>query len=255
MPLHVAESGQPAAPSLVLLHGVGASSWMWWHQVAALGDLHCLAVDLPGHGRSAGVAWDSLAATADLVAEVIRERGAGGRAHVVGLSLGGHVALALLERHAAVLETVVVSGVTAAPWPGRALLPLYVRLAAAGRGPGPLAARARALGLPPAQQAAYVENALAMADDAYRRAYREVSAYRAPAALAAVPVPTLVLAGGRESRGITAAVRTLPALLPRAEGRVAPGLGHGWNVEDPELFTATVRAWVRGTPLPAALRR
>jgi pimeloyl-ACP methyl ester carboxylesterase len=93
---------------LVFLHGVGASGWMWARQVAALADFHCLNVDLPGHGRSNRVPWVSLADTAGQIAAIIRTRAANGRAHVVGLSLGGYIALALLERHAEVLDRVVM---------------------------------------------------------------------------------------------------------------------------------------------------
>jgi hypothetical protein len=29
---------------------------------------------------------------------------------------------------------------------------------------------------------------------------------------------------------------------------------HGWNLEAPDLFTATVRAWFNEQPLPAQIR-
>jgi hypothetical protein len=41
--------------------------------------------------------------------------------------------------------------------------------------------------------------------------------------------------------------------MPNAQGRIAPGLGHGWNVEAPNLFNAMLRAWMTNTPLPKAL--
>ena len=85
------------------MHGVGTSGWMWARQVAALADFHCLNVDLPGHGRSNRETWVSLADTAAQIAEIIQERATNRRAHIVGLSLGGYVALALLDRHADVL--------------------------------------------------------------------------------------------------------------------------------------------------------
>jgi len=33
-----------------------------------------------------------------------------------------------------------------------------------------------------------------------------------------------------------------------------PGVGHGWNGERPELFTAMIRSRVTGAPLPGELR-
>src|SRR4051812_48129227 len=101
--LYVDEAGNPNAPSIIFIHGVGVSGWMWKTQIAAFSDFHCLNVDLPGHGKSNHVPWVSLADTADQIAAVIRSRGTNGRAHVVGLSLGGHIAMSLLERHSSVL--------------------------------------------------------------------------------------------------------------------------------------------------------
>ncbi|PFG39586.1 pimeloyl-ACP methyl ester carboxylesterase [Georgenia soli] len=252
--LQVEESGDRRGPAVVLLHGIGTAGWMWWHQVAALGDHHCLAVDLPGHGRSSAVPWVSLDDTAAQVAELMRRRTATARAHVVGLSLGGQVALSLLERWADVAERVVVSGVTAQPWGPRVLVEAQLRLTAAMlRSPRAVDAQARAYGLPPAQRDALAESLRVMSPATYRRIGREVSRYRLPPALASVPTPTLVLAGGDESELVRRAVADVAAVLPAGEGRIAPGLGHGWNVEAPDLFDATVRAWISGAPLPARL--
>ncbi len=122
MSLYFTESGTPGAPSMIFLHGIGASGWMWYPQITTFADYHCLNVDLPGHGKSNHIAWVSLAETADQVAALIRERATNRHAHVVGLSLGGHIGLALLERHANVVDHAVISGVTAAPMPNRSLL-------------------------------------------------------------------------------------------------------------------------------------
>jgi hypothetical protein len=45
----------------------------------------------------------------------------------------------------------------------------------------------------------------------------------------------------------------IAALMPNAQGRLAPNVGHGWNVEAPSLFNATMRAWVMGGRLPEVL--
>lgn len=253
--LHVEESGDPGAPAVVLLHGIGAAGWMWWKQVAALADHHCLVVDLPGHGGSSAVPWVSLDDAADQVADVVQERVGTGRAHVVGLSLGGHVALSLLERRAETAERVVVSGVTTQPWGPRLLVEAQLRLTAAMlRRERAVDAQARAYRLPPVQRDALAESLRVMPSGTYRQIGREVSRYRLSPALASVRTPTLVLAGGNESELIRRAVADLAAVLPAGEGRIAPGVGHGWNVEAPDLFNATVRAWISDDPLPADLR-
>jgi pimeloyl-ACP methyl ester carboxylesterase len=250
--LYAEATGPSRAPAVVFLHGVRVSSWMWWQQVPAFADHLCLPVDLPGHGRSRDVPWTSLADTADRVAALVRARTADGRAHVVGLSLGGQVALALLERHPDVVARAVVSGVTTEPWPHRRLLGPQAWLTTAQlRSRRLVDAQARALRLPPWARAAFTEDVRAMSTQTHRRITAEVAGYTLPRSLAAVPTPTLALAGARESELIRRAVETIPAVLPAAVGRVVPGVGHGWNVEAPDLFTATVRAWIEGRPLPA----
>lgn len=52
--LRVAESGDPSAPPVLLLHGWGASIYMWraWFAPLAAAGRRAVAVDLPGHGLS-----------------------------------------------------------------------------------------------------------------------------------------------------------------------------------------------------------
>jgi pimeloyl-ACP methyl ester carboxylesterase len=52
--LRIAESGESSAPPVLLLHGWGASLYMWrdWFAPLAAAGHRVLAVDLPGHGLS-----------------------------------------------------------------------------------------------------------------------------------------------------------------------------------------------------------
>ena len=84
---------------LVLLHAFPLDSRMWT-DVAALLPGPVLALDLPGLGAAEGVPLPepSLEASADAVADALARAGHE-RAVVAGLSMGGYVALALIERH------------------------------------------------------------------------------------------------------------------------------------------------------------
>ena len=81
---------------VVLVHGLRTSRTMWRAQVEALERVGrtVVAVDLPGHGTRTHEPF-TLDASVDTVTGAIDDLG--GRAVVVGLSLGGYVAL----RHAA----------------------------------------------------------------------------------------------------------------------------------------------------------
>ena len=107
-------AGPPDAPPIVFVHGMRMSGSMWAAQQAALsGEFLTIAIDLPGHGTRAAETF-TLDGAADTLSAAIREH-AGGRAVVVGLSLGGYVAMALAAREPARIRGLVLSGATAEP--------------------------------------------------------------------------------------------------------------------------------------------
>ncbi len=106
--------GPPGAPAIVFVHGTRLTRSMWQAQLNDLRDTYRVVVlDLPGHGALADQPF-SVVAAADEVARVIEEA-AGGRAVVVGLSLGGYVAMDLAARRPELVRGLVLSGATAEP--------------------------------------------------------------------------------------------------------------------------------------------
>lgn len=97
--LRVAESGAAAAPPVLLLHGWGASIYMWraWFAPLAAAGRRVIAVDLPGHGLSDKPEDDAIYRLAPLM-QVVRELlDAEGleRVDVVAQSMAGTIALEL----------------------------------------------------------------------------------------------------------------------------------------------------------------
>jgi len=252
--VHVHEAGPPGAPAILFLHALGTSGWMWGDVLDAFPDRHGLVPDLPGHGRSAGLPWRSLDDTVDGLADLVARRAAGGRAHVVGLSLGANVALRLAVRHPDRVDRMVLSGLNVLPLPAPGLMRLVGRVMRPFLKTEPvLRAQARALRIPSDRYAGYRESARAMAPDAFLRIGDELMEFRLTPELSRAPSPTLAVAGSREHALIRRSVGAIARALPRAEGRLAPGVGHGWNGEAPDLFARTVRAWLDGAALPAEL--
>jgi 3-oxoadipate enol-lactonase len=98
--LHRRVDGPVDAPAVVLLHALGATGAMWEPQVADLaGRYRVIRPDLRGHGGSpVPVAPYTIGELADDVAGLLDDL-AVPRAHVVGVSLGGMVAIRLAVDH------------------------------------------------------------------------------------------------------------------------------------------------------------
>ncbi|TRW46633.1 alpha/beta fold hydrolase [Georgenia yuyongxinii] len=243
-PVEHAGAGRAEA-TIVLLHGGNVANWMWDPQVNGLAEHHVLTPHLPGFGARSGERWTSLAATAHDVATTIAERATGGRAHVVGLSLGGVVTAHLLARHPEVVDSALITGVPLTGVHGvtRPLGELQLGLWDK-RWFWQL--QSRAFGLPAEDRELFVEHGLSVTKDNAVRMMREVFAGGVPAGLAAFQGRLLAIAGGKESAWVRRSFPELRRAVPQAVCRVAPGMHHAWSIEDVELFNDVVRAWVRG---------
>ena len=254
MTLYVEETGTPGAPSIIFIHAVATSSWMWQPQTALLADYHYLAVDLPGHGRSNQQQWLSLSKTAATIASIIQCRATNARAHIVGLSLGGYVGLQLLNDHPKLVGSTIVSGVNVIAHPMmKAIQLLGPLLGLSIKTNAMLRANARALHVPPHLYEAYAHEARLMTRQAFLQASADAANFTLPGGLESVTSPTLALAGANEHALILQSLPLIAGALRHSAAYTVPAAGHGWNGELPGLFSDTVRAWVSGQPLPEKL--
>src|SRR6478735_4839460 len=102
--LHVAEDGDPAAPPVLLLHGIIGSRSTWGWLVPELAErFRVLRLDFRGHGHSdrAPGRYTADGYVADAIAAL--EQAAGRPCVVVGHSLGGATAAAITQRRADLL--------------------------------------------------------------------------------------------------------------------------------------------------------
>ncbi len=109
------EAAGPAdAPCIVFVHATRLTRGMWAAQVADLSDQYrVITLDLPGHGTRSSERF-TLDDAADSVGRVI-DAAAGGRALVVGLSLGGYVATHLAARSPERVRGLVLAGTSTEP--------------------------------------------------------------------------------------------------------------------------------------------
>jgi pimeloyl-ACP methyl ester carboxylesterase len=106
-------AGPEDAPAIVFVHGTRLTRAQWSPQVRRLArEFRCVAIDLPAHGARAAEPF-TLKAAAEAVADAIDRAVPARRAVVVGLSLGGYVAIEAAERYPDRVAGLVLSGCTA----------------------------------------------------------------------------------------------------------------------------------------------
>ncbi|MBB3036852.1 alpha/beta fold hydrolase [Hoyosella altamirensis] len=101
-------------PPVVFVHGIRLSSAAWGEHIRRLhaANHRAIAVDLPGHGKRRGQPF-----TVDGATEAIYEGidDVGGRALVVGHSLGGYMTIAAAARTPEKFAGLLIAGATAIP--------------------------------------------------------------------------------------------------------------------------------------------
>lgn len=106
-------AGPENAPTLVFLHGTRVTRAMWKPQVAGLADRYrVVTVDLPGHGALCDIPFRIPGAVA--LARAVIDL-AGGRAIVIGQSLGGYVAMELAAAYPGRVAGLVLCNSTTEP--------------------------------------------------------------------------------------------------------------------------------------------
>ncbi|MEE6168589.1 MULTISPECIES: alpha/beta hydrolase [unclassified Mycolicibacterium] len=229
----ITSAGPVSAPPLVLLHGLGATSAMWYPIVGTLAGHHRVrAVDImgePGRSRHSGAPIDSmddmvawLAETFDLLELPT--------ADLCGHSFGGHLALRFALAHPARVRRLVLLD------PVLAFAPLPTQFAefAQNRDVHPTFATARAVfepgvsGSGPARDA-YLD---LLAHGAAHFPASPVATPELPDPLPPLPVPTLVvLAGDSAVHDPDSAARA--AQRAGARTVTVSGVGHGLVTDAP----------------------
>lgn len=242
------------APLVVFLHGAGISSWMWHSVIDHLPDMDCLAIDLPGHGESRDIPWKSISDSADLVWELIDWQADTQSVHFVGLSLGAYVGLTALAQRPHLAVSAVLSGIHAGNMSNKSLMKALTTLTA------PLATRpflarktAKMFGSANTDIGRFVKEAGKTRVSATWRATNQVIDFVTPENMQNISARTLVVAGEKEHDLILSSLDIFSSRMQNCKTARAPGLGHGWAGQDPELFAEMIRAVELDLPLPAKM--
>ena len=104
----------PSAQWIVLLHGIGGNSKIWYKQLKYLKkQFNVLAIDLPGHFPNPEIEeWNndySFNQCADMIIDVL-DKHVISKAHFMGISLGSVIIHNLIKRYEMRVETAVLGG-------------------------------------------------------------------------------------------------------------------------------------------------
>ena len=245
-----ADENPRAAPALVFANSLGTDFRLWDAVVARLGDrFRTIRFDKRGHGLSADAAEPfSIEDHVDDLAGVL-DRLAVTSAVVIGLSVGGMIALGLAARRPDLVRGLVLSNTahrigSAEMWDARISAIRAHGLASIAdavmeRWFSPEFRRDHAsevagwramLSRTPAE--GYVATCAAIRDGDYEAAARGVS------------VPTLCIAGSADGSTPPEVVARMADLVPGAFFTIVPGVGHLPPVEAPEAFANLLTTFI-----------
>lgn len=230
--------------AIVFLHGMRLTRRMWQPQMEELApEFRVVALDLPAHGALREGTFH-LEHAVEHVAQVVDEA-ANGRAVVVGLSLGGYVAIEFGARYPEKATGLVIASASVEP-NGWYTLPYKIVMEAMAHLPEHwLSALNRAVFL-----AVYgKKRAQPLIGPGFfmrggAAGIREVMKREFGPKLAAYPGPVLLLNGARDL-GFRIHEKRFLALARRGQREVIPKAFHIANIDQPQRFSDAVRRFAR----------
>jgi 3-oxoadipate enol-lactonase len=251
-------SGQgQGATAVLLLHGIGGGQAMWADEASgtaralAAAGYRAVSIDLPGYGASAALGAPTMEMLVDGVAAVIAALHAE-RVVLLGHSMGGMVAQELMAQGgqaARRIDGLVLACTSAAfgkpdgAWQAQfvaeRLAPLDAGLGMAGMAQRLVPAMVAGSARPEALQTS-IDIMSRVPEATYRSALRSIAVFDRREALAALRVPTLMLAAEHDRTAPPDVMRRMAARVAGAEFVCLADAGHIANVEQPEAFNAAV---------------
>ena len=243
------ENGHP----ILLLHGLGADSRSWGYQFSALASsgFRPIAVDLPGFGQSAPLqsGWN-IPAVADQMASWLSVSGYG-NIPVVGISMGGTVALQLAISHPEVVSSLILVSTFACLRPRNLHTASYLfrRFVSVAMRGGASQAEMVAWHLFPLPE--QKELRTAMVDlihetdpGVYKAAMSALATFDVRKKLATIRAPVLVISGEQDATVPLDNQRELVEHIPGARMVIIPGARHAVTADHPDSFNAAMLAFL-----------
>lgn len=230
-------------PALVLVHSLGTNTALWDRQFEHFSRRYdVISFDARGHGNSSnrgGVSMRNIAADirAGLQALDI------GRAHFVGISMGGLICSRLHELDASLFESITISGSFVSIEGGAERVKMLEnRITAAGleRYGREYAAETLLPETPREHHEALARWIAGMELDAYLQTVRSIFTEDVEACMRTMKIPALVLVGDKDQRTPLALSERMAKTIPGASLQIVEGAAHLANLDQPQRFNAAL---------------
>jgi pimeloyl-ACP methyl ester carboxylesterase len=251
---HIAFERKGKGPALILLHGALADSRVWRRQLDVLSnEFTTVAWDAPGCGQSSDPPETFTPSDfADCLAEFLHKINIS-HPHVLGLSFGGGLALALYRNNPDIPRTLVLAS-TYAGWKGSLRRETVDERLQKGLAQSNLPANQvveawlptlYSKSAPPGQ----IDELKTIMSEFHPQGMRAMLLAFAKADLRIIlpniHVPTLLLYGDADQRSPLSIAQKLNAAIEVSRLVVLPGIGHVSNIEAPERFNNEVMRFLK----------
>ncbi|MDO9045515.1 MAG: alpha/beta hydrolase [Methanobacteriaceae archaeon] len=258
MDLYLKETGKNNPETIVFLHGGALGGWMWDKQLEAFKDYHCLVPDLPEHGKSSEVKPFTIKNAAEDILDLIRNQAHGGKAHVVGISLGAQIAVEMLSKSPELIDHVFISGTLVRRIPATDFLLKLLTYTIKAYIPIKntdflIKANIRSYNFPKEYFKNLKESTKSISSDSLNRILHENMLFKIPEGLEKANNPVLIIVGEKEYGIIKDSSKDMNEVLPNSQYFIAANMVHAWNLKEPEFFNSVLRAWITDKKLPEGL--
>ncbi len=245
-----------SGPTVVFMHGIGGNRTNWREQLDAIGgEFRAVAWDARGYGASddydGALAFPMFAADLERLLDHLGVA----QAHLVGLSMGGRIALDFYESRPARVASLVLCdtfpGYDASITSEQREKFIRSRKQPLIEGKEPrdiapvVAPTLLSKGASPASLQRLVDSMTALHKDSYIKAIEAMTRYEPVAQLAAIKVPTLVICGDEDLLTPPTIAREMAAAIPHARLTILERAGHLSNIEQPAAFNAVLLEFLR----------
>jgi pimeloyl-ACP methyl ester carboxylesterase len=240
---------------IIFLHGIATCHMEFSRTTPFLSkDYDLILVDLPGHSGSRDILPFTLDNTINALSHLVSTKVAGGRAHIVGMSLGGLVALEFARRCPELVLSLFCTG--CAPLSG--YRKWFISRPRLMGGIEILSGKLTTEWLfwsyigvepfPELREEMRRNHSMELLSSGYR-ACTEVTMERV-AEIRGVRIA--IVAGGKKDdvEQTREAGKVLAKTNPECKAFVVRDAVHLWDLQLPELFAQSVRAWVEGSEMP-----